>query len=65
MFTAPFPWYVVTMWAFIFGLLLLGQVYTLINYINRKKDSSDEQKGYNLQDPAIDIEPIYNSKKNN
>jgi hypothetical protein len=65
MFTTPFPWYVVTMWAVIFGLLFLGQVYALVNYINRKKDSSDEQEGYNLQDPAIDIEPIYNSKKNN
>jgi len=53
------------MWAVIFGLLFLGQVYALVNYINRKKDSSDEQEGYNLQDPAIDIEPIYNSKKNN
>jgi hypothetical protein len=53
------------MWAVIFGLLLIGQAYALINHLNRKKDLSDEPKGYNLQDPAIDIEPVYNSKKNN
>ena len=65
MFTEAFPWYVVLMWAVIFGLLLIGQAFALINYLNRKKDQSDEPKGYNLQDPAIDIEPVYNSKKNN
>jgi hypothetical protein len=65
MFTEPFPWYVVLMWAVLFGLLLIGQAFALINYLNRKKDQSDEPKGYNLQDPAIDIEPVYNSKKNN
>ena len=52
MFTEPFPWYVVLMWGVIFGLLLIGQAYALINYMNRKKDQSDEPKGYNLQDPA-------------
>jgi len=31
MFHAPFPWYVVTMWAVIFGLISIGQVIALVN----------------------------------
>ena len=65
MFTTPFPWYVIVMWTAIFGMILIGQGIALYNQINRKKNQVEESQGYNLQDPAIDIEPVYNSKKNN
>jgi phosphatidylserine synthase 2 len=34
MFTAPFPWYVVAMWTFIFGLILFGQGLAFYNQLN-------------------------------
>jgi phosphatidylserine synthase 2 len=64
MFTEPFPWYVVLMWTFIFGLILFGQGLAFYNQLNKKKQETEESEGYNLQDPAIDIEPVYDNKKN-
>ena len=60
MFTEPFPWYVQLMWAVISVLLTIGQIYSLVNQLKKK----DEEKPMDLQEPTIDIEPVY-AKKNN
>ena len=69
MFTAPFPWYVQVMWACISVLVLIGYGIAFINETSKKGKSVDvitqSEKAFDPQEPTIDIEPIFDSKKNN
>jgi hypothetical protein len=65
MFTAPFPWYVQVMWASISLLILIGYGIAFINQKSEKIASDKKEGKYDPQEPAIDIEPIYQAKKNN
>ncbi len=69
MFTAPFPWYVIAIWATISVIVLIGYGIAFINETSKKSKEveviTQSEKAFDPQDPDIDIEPVFNSKKNN
>ena len=70
MFKEPFPWYVQMIWAFISVLILIGYGIAFFNERSKKSTSTvdaiaQKETAFDPQEPEIDIEPIYHSKKNN
>jgi cbb3-type cytochrome oxidase subunit 3 len=49
------------MWGVIWSFMLAGAVYA---YSNGRKQQEKEEKDVDMLDPAIDVEPVYENKKN-
>jgi hypothetical protein len=65
MFHAPFPWYVQVMWMIIGGLILFGAMLAYMNESKKNKEIDSVEVAFDPQEPSIDIEPVFATKKNN
>jgi hypothetical protein len=50
------------MWTILGILVVMGGVIAYMN--ERKQDKKEKKEDYNLIDPKVDVEPLYNKKNN-